>query len=422
MAPDELTHIALECLALAGGMTASAVATAAEISLLALHTSDRPAGGGARDNSLAASLLDDQEQFVLCMRAFNLCARLCAAIAAALLLAKLLAPGAIGLAFVAGGALILLVSIIFSELAPRSLPEASAHAFAHFLAPFAWLIVQVMSPLVWPHLIIGRKLTAMSETKDESGAKVSENELRTILSLGEIEGVIEEDTRDIIEGIFTLGDQVARELMTPRAELFALSTAELDDPSVMDTIRQASHNRALVFEKSIDRVVGVLDRKTVLLNPDKPPSSLMTRPLFVPDTRKLIDLLADMKRSRTHFAVVLDEYGGTAGVVTLRDMLHEIVGELEEDAMRGAQIKPLDKSVWLVSGRMEIERLNADIGSALPTEPATTVSGFIMRELGRLPEAGDQIKAGGLRLTVTRAGARRVAQARIELEEGQEGE
>jgi len=327
-------QLALAAATVIAGAAASALATAAETSLLILHARGA-ALPAARGGHLAHALLARQDRLVLSLRAFNLCGKIAAALAAALFFSLLLPrPPLAG--FALGGVLALLGSLIVADIVPKLLPEESADAVSLFLAPFAWMAVAIMTPLVAPHLWLSRRLLrgalaagAGTGEAAEAEASASENELRAALSLGEIEGVIEEDTRDIIEGIITFGDLTAADIMTPRADLLALPATALDDPAIVTTLRQSKRDRIVIYEKSIDHIAGVLDRREALLNPSRRAADFVSAPLYVQEARRLLDLLSDMKRSRRYFAVVLDEYGGTAGVVTMRDMLDEIVGELE---------------------------------------------------------------------------------------------
>ena len=410
---DHIPQIIVSLAAIAMGVTGAVVATAAETALLAVQALERQGALIIPERSLIHGLFSRQRRLLLALGAFNLAARLFASLGAALFFAALI-PEPVLAAYLIGGLVAFLGSIIVTDILPKSIPESTAAPVAYFLAPFAFVIVQIAQPCLWVHLWLSRRI-AEAVRQDGEEAVVSENEFRTMLNLGEIEGAIEEDTRDIIEGIIVFGDHVAADIMTPRSQLFALAVEELDAPDFLDRFRQGPYNRAIIFEKNIDHVLGSLSRKRLLLHPDRPARSLIAQPLYAPESRKLIDLLGDMKRSRIYFAIILDEYGGTAGVVTLQDMLQEIVGELEDDAMGQEDVTALGEGAWLVSGRMEIERLNDQLGLSLPDDLAHTVSGLVMGRLRRHPEGGDAVEVEPLRLTVTRMGRRRVIQVRIEL-------
>ena len=417
---DDGLQLILAPLATLVGFFLSIVATAAETSLLTVDA-QRRRSAGFLDSDLIDGLLEEEDRLVLSLRGFDLCAKLLATVAAAILGSRLaefyLSPFAGDYSFVGyaiGGFIALITAIIVVEIVPQSLPAESAPTVALFLAPFAWMITRLMKPFVWPHLWLSRRLLSSDNGEDKMELEISEIELQTALSLGEIEGVIEEDTRDIIEGIFSFGDQVAGEIMTPRGELFTVSKDELSGADLGERLRQSGYTRAVVHDGGLDSIVGVIDRRSVLLDPEASPETLIRKPLFVPAQENLIDLLADMKRSRIHFAVVLDEYGGTTGVVTMEDLLNEIVGELEDDAMRGAEIRQVGATKWIVSGRLDVERLNDRLNLELPEDVAQTVSGLILAKFGQLPSVGDVVEIDSSKLTVTRLGARRVAQVRLE--------
>jgi CBS domain containing-hemolysin-like protein len=202
--------------------------------------------------------------------------------------------------------------------------------------------------------------------------------------------------------------------MTPRPELFACRD-DLAQNAMLERMRRAEFSRVLIYEETLDQVRGVLHVKDLLLNPTKDYHEMLRRPLVIPEAKGLMDLLREFRRRRLHLAVVCDEFGRTAGVVTMHDLLEEILGELTDENRRQSEtIRPLDKSVWIVPGRTDIYDLREKLGLELPEELGRTVSGFLTNRLGRIPVLGDTIEQGRFRLTVERMGVRRVAQLRVE--------
>ncbi len=396
------------------GTLGSIVAATAEASLLAVQSRRRTDPVWTPDNPLVLSMLDQEDRFMIALRAFDLSARLTAVLALVIVF-RILWPMTPVTGFLAAVAISLAVFVIFAEIIPSSLPDESAYTIAMILAPFTYAMAFVMAPIIPLALALDEKVSNQGDNGRSGEDRVIENEMRSMLRLGEIEGVIEEDTRDIIEGIFTFGDRVAADIMTPRVSVFALDRSELEAPAAREVLRRSSFSRALVYDGSMDSVLGMLDCKQALLHTDRSPAALIAEPLYAPTTRRLIDLLADMKRSRIHFAVILDQYGSAVGVVTMGDMLDEIVGELEEDAMGGELIRPGKDGAYMLSGRLDIESLNDRLNLSISEEVAHTVSGYIVEKVGHHPAPGDEVVEEGWRLKVTRMGPRRVAQARLEL-------
>jgi magnesium and cobalt transporter len=209
--------------------------------------------------------------------------------------------------------------------------------------------------------------------------------------------------------------------MTPRTDIFALPVETPWDQSCSKVV-EAGHTRVPVYQDSLDNIIGVLYAKDLLghIGDDRPPNlrSVMRKPYFVPETVLLNDLLREFKARKVHMAVVLDEYGGTAGVVTIEDVLEEIVGEIadEYDRAEPALMKRIDRKTAEVDGRLHIDDLNDTFGLDIPEdEDYDTVAGFIFSELGFIPTADETLEAGGARFTVLAADERKISKLRVEL-------
>jgi CBS domain containing-hemolysin-like protein len=308
---------------------------------------------------------------------------------------------------------------------PWALARVVAARFLLVTWPWWRLIARALHPLVWCaraldmalHRVTGRR----KATPDE---ETIEEEILTIVSEGQREGLIEEDAREMIEGVMELGDAVVSHIMTPRTEMYMVQL-NLPWDSVVDAVIESGHTRVPVYDKNRDDVVGILYSKDLLPElakgpdePRRPLTALLRKPQFVPETKAVDDLLQWFQKSRTHIAVVLDEYGGVSGLVTIEDVLEEIVGEIDDeyDQQTEEEIRKIDDDVCEALGRAHIDEINELMDFDLPEdEDFDTIGGFVFAEFGRVPSVGESITwQDVLRVTVLEASRRRVTRVRLE--------
>jgi putative hemolysin len=233
-------------------------------------------------------------------------------------------------------------------------------------------------------------------------------------------GEIQHDEHEMISGILSLDEAFAREIMVPRPDIVAVA---LDTPvaEVVSVAQEAGHSRIPVYEDSIDRVQGIVYAKDLLRfvhddvgSADLP--SLMRPALFVPESKRVDDLLSDLQRSRVHMAIVVDEYGGTAGLVTIEDIIEEIVGEIQDEYDREVPLYEMGtEGEMTVDGRMSVDELSELIGLPLPETESETVGGLVARELGHIPEPGEAVSAGPVTIRVETVERRRVRTVQVEM-------
>ena len=251
-----------------------------------------------------------------------------------------------------------------------------------------------------------------------------EEEIRTIVSEGHREGLLEEEAREMIEGVIELGDAIVSHIMTPRTDIHMV---QINTPwdEVVESVIDSGHTRVPVYDKSRDDIVGILYSKDLLPElakspdePHRPLAELLRKPLFVPETKPVDDLLKVFQKSRTHIAVVLDEYGGVSGLVTIEDVLEEIVGEIDDeyDQQAEAAIRKIDDDICEALGRAHIDEINELMGFDLPENADfDTIGGFVFAEFGRVPAPGESITwQDAVRVTVLEASRRRVNRVRLE--------
>ncbi len=256
----------------------------------------------------------------------------------------------------------------------------------------------------------------------EAGAEpvtfITEDELKNLVDAGQQEGVLEQGERRMIYSIFELGDTLAREVMVPRIDVLALDV-NTTLAEAADTLLESGYSRVPVYEETIDNVIGLLYAKDLLnaWRSEAPMDSLrsLLRPAyFVPEAKPVDDLLAEMQSRRVHMAIVVDEYGGVAGIVTLEDIVEEIVGEIQDeyDESEEALYRRIAPDEYEVAGRMDIDDFNELLDVNLPADDADTLGGFLYSRMGHIPVAGERLLVGDLELTVQQVSRRRIAKIR----------
>jgi CBS domain containing-hemolysin-like protein len=308
---------------------------------------------------------------------------------------------------------------------PWSIARIAAARFL-FLSWALWnFLGHLALPLVWSARIVDNVLHRIAGRKPQTADEDSiEEEIRTIVSEGHREGLLEEEAREMIEGVIELGDAVVSHIMTPRTEMHMIP---LNTPwdEVVESIIDSGHTRVPVYDKSRDDVVGMLYSKDLLPElakcegePLRHLPELLRKPLFVPESKPVDDLLQLFQKSRTHIAVALDEFGGVSGLVTIEDVLEEIVGEIDDeyDQQAEIEIKKIDDDVCEALGRAHVDQINQLMGFDLPEEgDFDTIGGFVFAEFGRVPTAGESITwQDSVRVTVIEASRRRVNRVRLE--------
>ncbi len=312
-----------------------------------------------------------------------------------------------------------LVMLIFAELVPETIAlqhsERLALTLARPLAVISILAMPVVRLMVWLSNVISRLFGAGPRGEMPF---VTEEEIKTLVDAGEEEGVIQEEEKAMIYSIFELGDTLAREVMVPRIDVVALDVAT-PMLEALDTIMEAGHSRIPVFQETIDNVVGVLYAKDMLPylaegRTEVPLKSILRSAYFIPETKKASDLLPDLQQRRVHMAIVVDEYGGMAGLVTIEDLLEEIVGEIQDEYdTEEPFVEFVSDEEYIFDARVDLDDLNRLMSVNLPTEDTDTLGGFIYTDLGKVPAVGDQVMFDNLDFTVESVTGRRIKKVRV---------
>ncbi|MBN1564635.1 MAG: HlyC/CorC family transporter [Anaerolineae bacterium] len=376
----------------------------------------------------ALKLANEATRMLASQQVLDLILRFAIAIVAALTLVPPIRDGLLdqgasavladGLAY--GGVMLVvaIITLVFGEMLPSNIALNIADALAirvvglinvlsHILAPVLQLLQWISGQFAAP--FVGRGNVAL----------VTEAEIKMMVDAGSEGGSIEDEEKEMIYSIFQLGDTLVREVMVPRIDIVAL---EIDTPfdEALNTIVEAGHSRIPVYAESIDHIRGLLYAKDLLAAwrdgaPKRPIKDMLREAYFVPESKKADDLLADLQQQKVHLAVVVDEYGGTAGLVTLEDLIEEIVGEIrdEYDFNEEEAYQQISDNEWLFDAGIDLDDLNHLLETHLPTDESDTLGGYIYSKLGKVPAVGETIETAKLLLEVTQVDDRRIRKIRL---------
>ncbi|MCL5998287.1 MAG: hemolysin family protein [Chloroflexi bacterium] len=323
-----------------------------------------------------------------------------------------------------------MVLFVFGRLVPEAVAVRRPEPIALACVRPMQISSLLLSPIVRVAVVLSNMLSIPLGGQRRDGASlVTEEELKTMVDAGEEEGLIEEDEKEMILSVLDFGDTVAREVMVPRIDMVAV---EVNSPlnEALDLIISAGHSRIPVYRDTIDDIVGFLyakDLLKVLRDGSSPPlEKLVRQAYFTPESKKVSELLQELQNRRVHVCIVVDEYGGTAGMVTIEDILEEIVGEIQDEydtEEPDYQALP-DGEGYILEAGMAIDDVNELMHVELPTEQSDTLGGFIYDQLGEVPEVGATVHYAGLRFEVLAVSDRRIlkVKATYEQQEQQDGE
>lgn len=313
-----------------------------------------------------------------------------------------------------------LLFVVLGKTMPYAVGEHRAEGVLDASLPALEFLGKLLSPLAWFFNGISTITLRVFNVGEVDEAEELKDEILSAALAGENQGVLDEAAMDVIENLMEFRDVEVTEAMTPRIDVDYLD-ADMDFPAMIETARSSGRSRLPVTDGgNLDKIVGVVLAKDLLIAPggDAPdPKALLREPFFVPETKRVADLLKELRQRRLHMALVVDEYGGTAGVVTIEDLIEELIGEIDDEHDKHAiPIRRLSDSELDVDGKVHLDQLNEDFGTKLPEdEDVETVGGFMALRLGRIPARGDVVTLNGTALTVTEADARRVARVHIRL-------
>jgi putative hemolysin len=319
-----------------------------------------------------------------------------------------------------GTILISLVVLIFCEITPKTAAVQNPLRWARALIKPVRVAAWLLHPLIVTLSAITNSLVRlMGGQMKHRGPFVTEEELRLLVNVGEEEGVLEEDETDMIHSIFEFADTTVREVMIPRIDMVTLESDATVDEAV-DLALQGGFSRIPVYEETIDNIVGVLFTKDMLKQLREGHNSLPIRELvrpayFVPESKKLDDMLREIRQKRTHMAIVVDEYGSVAGLVTIEDLVEEIVGDIQDEYDREENLyEQVTQNEYIFDAKINIDEFNELLDADLKSEDYDTLGGFLLAQLDKIPVPGDTITYENLTFTVLTTRGLRITKVKVE--------
>ena len=413
-----------ELILLAGCVVVAGLASAVETSLTSVgrlrvrHLAEE----GSEAAAVLQRLQQDPNRFLSTVLVVNTVALILASFATTLLSIRYMP---VSLGFWGDLVVSLVLSIlllIFAEVTPKTLAIRRAERLALIAAGPVDALAKVLRPVLWFITLVSRAITGGRAARSPY---LTEEELMTLLHVSEEQGVIEEEEREMIHGIIQIGDKSVREVMVPRTDITAIPRdATLDE--IVRIFREHRHTRLPVYEGDLDHVVGLIHIKDLLLylmDSGRGPFEIdrLMRPIrYTPESKKVDELLHQMQVEKVHMMVVLDEYGGTAGLVTLEDLLEEIVGEIrdEYDVAEEEPLLVVDEHEAVVDARYPMAELNERLALGVEeSEDYDSVGGYVLATLGEVPQAGATFDAGGVHWTVDQVNGQRVLRVRLRTED-----
>ncbi|WP_317854359.1 hemolysin family protein [Chakrabartyella piscis] len=333
--------------------------------------------------------------------------------------------GASGSAASIATIIITILILIFSEITPKTIAAQKAEKIALLVVNILAVVIVVLKPVVWAlTLITGGLIRVLGCDPKGKAPLITETELKTILNVSHEEGVLETEERTMIDNIFDFGDAKAKDVMTPRTDMTAVSQDVAYDEFV-GLIREHGYSRLPVYGEDVDDIVGILYVKDVLgIDPASfSAERFMREPFFTYESKPVAELLSEMQANHIVFAIVLDEYGGTAGLTTMEDIVEEVMGEIiDEYDQEEEEIEVITEDEFVVDGSTRLEDFNRMVGSSLQSDEVDTIAGYVLMVFGNFPKEADVLETDGLRIVVEEMERNRISKLRVYSNENKEME
>jgi CBS domain containing-hemolysin-like protein len=313
-----------------------------------------------------------------------------------------------------GGLLAGLFLAVFARAVPRARVAVHPEVSAFRLVRVYSIVEAMFRPLTW---LVRKLLGRVAE--DSKSELVAVAEFKAVTEEDDTTPRLQDEKRELIHSIFEFGDTTAKEVMVPRIDM-VMAEAGTSRGDVLKLIEEHGHSRIPVYDGSVDEVIGAVHVKQLVRGgnvdaSDAPVRELVRPVIFVPETKKIDELLQEFQQSKNHLAIVVDEYGGTSGMVTLEDVIEEIVGEIEDEYdTQETLVEPLPDGTWRVAAKIDIDDLNEEMNLNLPTENSDTLGGFIYELVGKVPSQGEAVEYQNLRFVIDRVHRQRIMRVRIQ--------
>jgi len=304
--------------------------------------------------------------------------------------------------------------LVFGELAPKTFAIRNAQAFAVLIARPLFIFSKAIFPLRWLLKVITDLFYSMIMGKKPSSQPfVTQRELRTLVSIGEKEGILDKDEKRMIHAVFDFSKRGIDEILTPRVDIVAVEKG-VSCSELIHVMEKSKHNRIPVYEGTIDNIRGVVYMKDAVLNPKQNWHGYIKPVLFVPETKRIDDLLVEFQSKKIYIAIVVDEYGGTSGLVSAEDILEEIVGEIRDEYDKAeGRVTRIDRNTFSIDASLSLYDINEELKLGLKTEEAETLGGYLLGLFEKIPSAGENIKHGRLTFRIDEVEQNRIKKVTI---------
>lgn len=308
-----------------------------------------------------------------------------------------------------------LLLLLFGEVTPKTIAIHNNERLAYLFAPPLYFFERLINPLLFIATNICDAVISFFRLNLKKEPTLTEEEFRTVIEVGHRHGVVAKNEKEMVVSILELTTTTAQEIMTPRTDIKAISHQWLRAKAVAFA-REVRHSKIPVYKDSYDNILGEIDAKELFLEEERPLLDLVKPVMFIPATKRISDLLKDFYRQKARIAVVVDEYGGTAGLVTLQDVLEEIFGEVHDEFKVAEKlVEQTGPKSFRVSGKAPVDQVNEDCHTRIPAGDYDTIAGFILYVAGRIPAEGERIEAEQAVFTIEKIAGRRIKSVLLEI-------
>ena len=309
--------------------------------------------------------------------------------------------------------------LIFGEITPKTIAKQKSEQISLRIIKIINIVVKVLTPLVFVFTHISQVfIKLLGAEPDVNESFITQEELKTMVGVSEEEGVLEEEEKEMIFNVFEFGDLQVKDVMIQRVDIVAVNVDVTYD-EILDVIKQEQFSRIPVYNETIDDIVGVLNIKDLLFISDEDKKNFdikkfMRDPFYTFEFKKVMELFAEMKKSRNHISIVLDEYGGTVGIATIEDLVEEVVGEIEDEYdQEEKEIQCINEKEYMLEGSTRLHDIKDIIGLDLESDEFDSIGGLIIGELGRFPEEKEEVTYNNIKFIVEEVDKNRIKKVRM---------
>lgn len=411
---------ALQILIVIGLLALSAFFSSSETAMMAVNKIRvrNLADAGLSSAQTLMKVLDNQPKMLSAILIGNNIVNISASSLATILVTRAFGDMYVGV----GTGILTLLVLIFGEITPKTSATLYSETMALRFAKPIYMIMQVLTPVIF---IVDKlsqgvlRLLHVDPNKKQDA--ITEDELRTIVEVSHEEGVIESDEKKMIYNVFDFGDSVAKDIMVPRIDMTFIDV-DATFSEVIEVFREVKYTRYPVYEETTDNVIGIINIKDLLLTENQKKFCIrdyLREPLYTYEFKKTAELMVELRKTQNNIAIVLDEYGATAGLITLEDMLEEIVGEIRDEYDEDEEdlIRRIGPREYVVEAAMKLDDLNDQLGMDLESEDYDSIGGFIIGLLDHLPEEGEEVTHKTLRFVVDKVDRNRIDKIHLYIQE-----